>query len=779
MATIDKYKNLQETIAKRKANLQAQWATATQAILPDAQATPVVTPEPVVETPAQPEPVTPTPSVETPVTPPAPVTPTPAVPPLAPVATTTPPAPVTPTKTPEQEQAERYKAYTDAKKIRLQTQADNKLKSNMSLYSTGKSLYDAVQWGSILPWTKEFSDLTTQNPTLLAEYNAEKDRVNKINTVNTLGDAILGNTIETKPSNALDSLMAYFTKAMDTDVATEYKNAVINNPEYQSSVQKYNTINSQIAENNKNIQALSDDVRKKYSAWTPESLIASAIARDAKPLIQNGQYLSELQTNAQAEMSRIFDENKEMFALKQEERNAKNQRMIELYGTLRNEEIRQEDFARAEEKIINDRNYTEEQRKTLLEDNLKLAITWLGITPKWQTYDELLGEYATAVKNQPKESKTITWLKAWDYYLDNWVLTQVPTGGMVWGTQPSGNLISINAGNKNVQVDEVGATWLQNAFNEMQSNGIKFLTWAAHRDQAETIKAMGDRVGMPWATAAQLRAAWHQIADVGKSNHEGGMAIDLYSDDKLSAPTQAQVEIMERNWWRQWTANWPIPWDLWHFEYVWKVPLSKDQQSKIIWYQKSLAWSEPVKNWKQIQWPLKWIESVENVNLNGSDIQGLISNYAKVLDPDSVVREWEYAIAQSGASKGVADRVRQEMRTYMFGGSEVLSKEAQTVLKDALKRRFNSLKTAYQEEVGKQQVIIEQTLGIPVTEKMLVGEEFNNDIATQTEYSQDDINELLSQSSREEVVKFLLSKWLDPSNYNFGTQSKTVDYIAS
>ena len=74
-------------------------------------------------------------------------------------------------------------------------------------------------------------------------------------------------------------------------------------------------------------------------------------------------------------MSRIFDENKEMFALKQEERNAKNQRMIELYGTLRNEEIRQEDFARAEEKIINDRNYTEEQRKTLLEDNLKLAIT--------------------------------------------------------------------------------------------------------------------------------------------------------------------------------------------------------------------------------------------------------------------------------------------------------------------------------------------------------------------------------------------------------------------
>ena len=101
---------------------------------------------------------------------------------------------------------------------------------------------------------------------------------------------------------------------------------------------------------------------------------------------------------------------------------------------------------------------------------------------------------------------------------------------------------------------------------------------------------------------------------------------------------------------------------------------------------------------------------MDNVNLNGSDIQGLISNYAKVLDPDSVVREGEYAIAQSGASKGQADKIRQAIKTYMFGGSEVLSKEAQVVLKDALKRRFGALKTAYEEEVGKQQVIVEETL---------------------------------------------------------------------
>ena len=53
---------------------------------------------------------------------------------------------------------------------------------------------------------------------------------------------------------------------MDTDVASEYKNTVINNPAYQSSIQVLNGINQQIANNNNNITKLREDVRKKYSA---------------------------------------------------------------------------------------------------------------------------------------------------------------------------------------------------------------------------------------------------------------------------------------------------------------------------------------------------------------------------------------------------------------------------------------------------------------------------------------------------------------------------------
>lgn len=582
MATIDKYKALQENIAKRKANLQAQGATNTQSVLPDAISPEQTIPNQTTSLPAwgnpptqmplnainEPQPVTPQP-VASPVVTPTPETPTPPVAPVPPVSPVTATPSVVPEKTPEQLQIERNKAYTDAKKLRLQTQADNKLRSNMSIYSTGKNLYDAVKGGSILPWSKEFSDLTGNNPNLLADYNNEKAKVDKAETVKTLGQAILGETPPPQPSNTLQTLIDFYTKSMDTDIAWEYQTVVKNNPEYLASVEKFNGINSQIAENNKNITALSDDVRKKYSAWTPESLIASAIAREAKPLIENGKYLSELQNNAQAEMTRIFDDNKELFTIKQQERNDKNQKMIDLYGTIRSEEIRQEDFARADKKLADEIARTDKKDKQTLDrldqdrlDNVKEAIVKLGWTVKGTTYDELLSDYATAVKNQPTESKTISGLKPWEVIYKDGKFITVPWGQ--GGTQASWNLVSINTGNKNVQVDSVAANWLQSAIQSMQAAWINVVTWQAARDQAATIKAMWDRVGMPWATAAQLRAAWHQIADVWSSKHENGMAIDLYSNDKFGAPTQEQIDIMAQNWWYH--PN--IPWDAGHFEYV-------------------------------------------------------------------------------------------------------------------------------------------------------------------------------------------------------------------
>ena len=83
-------------------------------------------------------------------------------------------------------------------------------------------------------------------------------------------------------------------------------------------------------------------------------------------------------------MSRILSENKDLFDIKQEERNQKNQKMIELYGTIRAEEIRQEDFARADQKLADEiARADKKDAETLARleqdrlDNVKTAIAQL------------------------------------------------------------------------------------------------------------------------------------------------------------------------------------------------------------------------------------------------------------------------------------------------------------------------------------------------------------------------------------------------------------------
>lgn len=400
MAVLDQYKQIQENILANKSATPIQnpvWGNITW--LP----TPTIT-----NVPAQPNmSVAPAPQ--------PPVQPAPA-PQVAGTTTQVPETPqTTPQATVEKDILSPNVTGVNPNQDKLEQANLNKLNSNLSLYSTWKSLYDAVQGGSLLPWTKEFTDLATRNPQVLQEYNLIKADKDKTNTVKALGNAIVGEPVQTPPSNALEQLVSFFTKSMDTDVAGEYQNSVINNPAYQASIQQMNGINQQIADNNNNINALRNDVRKKYSAWARESLIASAIAREARPLIEQGQYLTQLQQNAQAEMTRLFEENKAVFDLRQEERNTKNQRMIDLYGTIRNEEIRQEDFARADQKLADEIARTDKADAAKIAqleqerlDNVKEAIAKLGVAPVGATYDELLGEYATAVKNQPTDIKPFT-----------------------------------------------------------------------------------------------------------------------------------------------------------------------------------------------------------------------------------------------------------------------------------------------------------------------------------------------------------------------------------
>jgi hypothetical protein len=132
---------------------------------------------------------------------------------------------------------------------------------------------------------------------------------------------------------------------------TTYKNLVTNNPEYIEANKKVSDLNGQMATVNNNINQLGTDIRKAVTGETPESVIASKIAREAKPLIDQAQYISDQLENVKAEATRISTENKDMFDIQMADRADKRNLAFKLYDTINAEEIRQEDIEREDQRI--------------------------------------------------------------------------------------------------------------------------------------------------------------------------------------------------------------------------------------------------------------------------------------------------------------------------------------------------------------------------------------------------------------------------------------------
>lgn len=297
-----------------------------------------------------------------------------------------------------------------------------KLETNKTLYANWKSIFDWVKSGSLIPWSQDFADLQTVNPNAFAEYQAIKQADDRKNAVQTLGSVIVGEEPPVRKNTTLESLVANITGGMDEDIATSYKNAVTNNPEYIQATNKVNAKLAELADVNNNLRKLGEDVRKKYSADTPESLIASAIARDAKPLIDQAQYIQDQVTNAQAEATRIFDNNKEVFWLQMQERTDNRNLAFKLYDTINADEIRQEDIMREDDRIkkeiaLEEYRYQREladgnvlraeERKNKLDDlriqdeyNMKNGLLQLGVDPTGMTPEEMKANYAGAVNYQ-------------------------------------------------------------------------------------------------------------------------------------------------------------------------------------------------------------------------------------------------------------------------------------------------------------------------------------------------------------------------------------------
>jgi len=246
------------------------------------------------------------------------------------------------------------------------------------------------------------------------------------------------------------------------------------------------------------------------------------------------------------------------------------------------------------------------------------------------------------------------------------------------------NIVSVNAGNKTVYLDEAGASSFDSAFQQLEQAWIPIVTGKGQRDQTETIKEMATRYNIPFTTANEtaqkLRDAGHQVADPWKSQHETGMAIDVYGDSKLGKVSKEQEAILNANGW--YSAG--IPWDAGHFEYrgvQWdnsdmftyldsltptertkELNKNPDLKQEYIKYQASnlspatktrvdkyvldFENQPEVKDYSIIKSQLEWAREYAKESGSNTDDQALIYTFAKVMDPGSVVRESEYGTVQ-------------------------------------------------------------------------------------------------------------------------------------
>jgi len=144
-------------------------------------------------------------------------------------------------------------------------------------------------------------------------------------------------------------------------------------------------------------------------------------------------------------------------------------------------------------------------------------------------------------------------------------------------------------------------------------------------------------------------------------------------------------------------------------------------ENVLIKYQSKFDSLPQVKDWNSAQWVQEWLNINKNTDLSWPDIQWLISNYAKILDPTSVVRETEYALAKQWASQWAIDKAKQQIATFIAWWSNALSSEAQKILKTAMQNRLNSMQTAYK-TIAKQEVKRANAWWIPLTYEQLTWE---------------------------------------------------------
>ena len=323
-------------------------------------------------------------------------------------------------------------------------------------------------------------------------------------------------------------------------------------------------------------------------------------------------------------------------------------------------------------------------------------------TMKYETHDVMTPEEAgwpkiETIENADGTKTSVMWnRKTQSYEPISWWATQ-------W-VQPSGNIIQVNIPTMHewwimAKVDSVAAPSMQTAFSEMAAAWLK----PAINQEEWTTRTYEQQKKLYDA----YKAGWPLAAAPGTSKHEKGLSIDITNvDDKM-------VAIMNKNGWFQ--TAWPddqwhfdYQWAKWHFDYKWvqwqqQVKPTKDQQVANRQLESKISWDKRVDNFNTLEWAYKKVQAVSTWWINKKNKatvdQALIMLFNKVLDPNSVVKEWEYA--RSVEWQAYLDTIAAKYNRFVYGWQWIddnTRKEMLSVVWDlynSAKQWMSSIKNQY------------------------------------------------------------------------------------
>lgn len=331
---------------------------------------------------------------------------------------------------------------------------------------------------------RELEQITSINPDLVAKAKdmARKSTItDTANTIQVANDSIVKWEDTQVQNKALTNLLTKLAK-LDANAESygDIKARVYANyPDMEVARGEIVNAQTQLRELQRAKRDIFEDYKKKNSSL-PISMIMAGYSALSKGIDDQIYEVNDTLSQNVALYNSYLDEAKSEIDWEVGNQQKQEQRLFDLYWVTNAAEIRQEDFARADKKLADEIARTDKKDKetlTRLEqqhlDNLKEAIAKLGVTPVGETYDDLLDEYATAVRNQPSEVKT--GLKAWDYYLEAWQLKQVPE----WGTFGGGGDLRQYASQFPREAslknnNPAGITFNDSFANRLQQAGIAF-----------------------------------------------------------------------------------------------------------------------------------------------------------------------------------------------------------------------------------------------------------------------------------------------------------------